>query len=427
VRYRRTGAWVAVSALIATAIAGGIVGSGPTANRFVSPTGSGTACTQAAPCASWASAYTAAAPGDTISVAAGTYTSSQASLSGLTAKGGARVTYRLAPGAQVNITNGWSFSGVDGITVDGTTGAGGQGINVSPTQKLDGNDNYVTIGYSTTVTNFTLQGATMHDNSPTVIGNVIFTGECGNVLIKDVTMTNIFRGDGVQIWTKGAVNGGAACNGITLDNVDMFNFSCPTNSGDHQDFLQKMAGSNLTVKNSTWSGGSCTGSSPPTGFQGWFISGGYGAGSNDRLENTVIANVGGVAAAVYIDSVVQMVNNTLDGFVNTETSPAPPSQVTFANNIVNSGSTCTALNQLYGLRAANQWKNNIFTGSGCVHAGDGDTSTTWAPMFTNAAGGDFTLASGSFAIGKALGSLATATDLTGKARDGSPDAGAYER
>jgi hypothetical protein len=62
------------------------------------------------------------------------------------------------------------------------------------------------------------------------------------------------------------------------------------------------------------------------------------------------------------------------------------------------------------------------------------TSTSWTitntattdPSFTNYAGRDFTLQSGSPAIGHADPDYATATDFAGETRDGTPDAGAYE-
>jgi hypothetical protein len=62
------------------------------------------------------------------------------------------------------------------------------------------------------------------------------------------------------------------------------------------------------------------------------------------------------------------------------------------------------------------------------------TSTSWTitntvttdPLFTNYASRDFTLQSGSPAIGHADENYSTATDFAGVARDAAPDAGAYE-
>ena len=68
---------------------------------YVAPGGSGSACTSSAPCGSFDAAYAAAAPGDTVQVAGGTYSGQSITASNKTS--GANVVFQPAPGATVKV------------------------------------------------------------------------------------------------------------------------------------------------------------------------------------------------------------------------------------------------------------------------------------------------------------------------------------
>ncbi len=68
---------------------------------YVAPGGSGSACTSSAPCGSFDAAYAAAAPGDTVQVAGGTY--SGQSITAPNKTSGANVVFQPAPGATVKV------------------------------------------------------------------------------------------------------------------------------------------------------------------------------------------------------------------------------------------------------------------------------------------------------------------------------------
>src|SRR5688572_90732 len=85
------------------------------ATLHVSPNGSGSSCTSLAPCGSFAAAHAAAAPGDVVEVAAGTYSGQNLTRN---VSAGPAVTFREALGARV-ILGGLSVQGADWLTFNG--------------------------------------------------------------------------------------------------------------------------------------------------------------------------------------------------------------------------------------------------------------------------------------------------------------------
>src|ERR1044072_455526 len=94
------------------ALAGGGTSEAAASTLYVSPTGSGSACSVVAPCGSFQTAYNAASPGDTVSVAGGSY--SGQSISG--SKGLPQVEFRASSGTPT--LSGLSIS-ADNVLVDG--------------------------------------------------------------------------------------------------------------------------------------------------------------------------------------------------------------------------------------------------------------------------------------------------------------------
>jgi hypothetical protein len=112
-------------------------GTAQAATRYISPTGTGTACTQTAPCGTLKAAYAVAVAGDTILFTQGSYaaqgTSSQPSISGtkaVTVQGNGTVKIRQINMDASNVT----FDGFDldaaGTTTSGAVFETGGGANI---------------------------------------------------------------------------------------------------------------------------------------------------------------------------------------------------------------------------------------------------------------------------------------------------------
>jgi hypothetical protein len=97
---------VLVAVVVASSAAARPGDGNGSAGVFVAPNGSdGGACTQAAPCASLDRAYHVAAPGQTVSIAAGTYPSEVVTIDPTKLNASADVVFQPAPGATVQLGN----------------------------------------------------------------------------------------------------------------------------------------------------------------------------------------------------------------------------------------------------------------------------------------------------------------------------------
>ncbi|MCW3015522.1 MAG: hypothetical protein JWO02_2614, partial [Solirubrobacterales bacterium] len=204
---------------------------GQAATRYVAPSGSGSACTVGAPCASWNSAYAAAAPGDTVEVAAGTYPSQTFTAANKTS------------GAQV------SFVPSGGTVTVGTLNIWRSRIAVS---------------------NMKVQDVTIRKEdvgTPPAVSNVTITNLDGrNFNIFDATDVSIIGGD----WGPASSCGGPYGGGnnslrriagtvpthILIDGVRVHDVQSYDLNACHTEGLAIFAGSDVTVRNSKFYGNS---------------------------------------------------------------------------------------------------------------------------------------------------------------------------
>ncbi len=217
-------------------------------------------------------------------------------------------------------------------------------------------------------------------------------------------------------------NGQPWCTNVVFDGIYMHDFNAECGV-DHQDGIQIRSGANITFTNSKIIKlNNC-------GSQGFFANqeGDLG-GNNTTLSNTVIAGINGNAINFSSKPPQRMINNTIDGGLNTcQPVTTTCNGVIMKNNILNSSCGGQAI---FHNRVQNSgdWANNVST-SNCGYSSQGDTVTpNFNAMFTSpgAPNYDYHLKAGAFAIGKASKAEFTATDFEGGIRDSAPDAGADE-
>ena len=97
--FKRRCALIFTPLLLVTAVV--VATASAASTLYVAPGGSGSACTSSAPCGSFDAAYAAAAPGDTVQVAGGSYSGQSITASNKTS--GANVVFQPAPGATVKV------------------------------------------------------------------------------------------------------------------------------------------------------------------------------------------------------------------------------------------------------------------------------------------------------------------------------------
>jgi hypothetical protein len=388
-----------------------------TANVFVvSSGGSGSCARQASPvdfasapanakCSSFQSAVSAMAGGDTAIVKSGSY--SNANVSNVTKSPGVRLV--VESGGTANV-GGTTWVGANGVTIDGTEGASGKGLSTSSGFTVGSNG-------GAAVKNFTLTGALIHDAGG---GAVLYMTGCDNVNIRHLEIANITGADGIQMAN---FNGQPWCTNVVFDDVYMHDFNA-TCGVDHQDGVQVRSGANITFTNSKIVKlNNC-------GSQGFFANqeGDLG-GNNTTLSNTVIAGINGNAINFSSKPPQRMINNTIDGGLNTcQPVTSTCNGVIMKNNIFNT--SCAGL-AIYHNRVQNtaDWANNVNTSS-CGYSSQGDTVTTNFNAMFAAPGSpsyDYHLKAGAFAVGKGSKTDFTATDFEGDTRDSAPDAGVDEQ
>jgi hypothetical protein len=387
-----------------------------TANVYVVPSGgSGTCARQATPvafasapasakCSSFQSAVSAMAGGDTAIVKSGSY--SNANVSNVTKSPGVRLV--VESGGTANV-GGTTWVGANGVTIDGTEGASGKGLSTNSGFTVGSNG-------GAAVKNFTLTGALIHDAGG---GAVLYMTGCDNVNIRHLEIANITGADGIQMAN---FNGQPWCTNVVFDDVYMHDFNA-TCGVDHQDGVQVRSGANITFTNSKIVKlNNC-------GSQGFFANqeGDLG-GNNTTLSNTVIAGINGNAINFSSKPPQRMINNTIDGGLNTcQPVTTTCNGVIMKNNIFNT--SCAGL-AIYHNRVQNSgdWANNVNTSS-CGYSSQGDTVTTnFNAMFVSPGSPNYNyhLVSGAFPIGKANKTDFTKTDFEGGTRDSAPDAGVDE-
>jgi hypothetical protein len=386
------------------------------ANVFVVPSGGASSCArQATPvayasapasakCSSIQSAVAAMSGGDVAIVKSGTY--SNANVSNVTKSPAVRVVVEAGGTANVG---GTTWVGANGVTLDGTEGANGQGFSTSSGFTVGSNGGAAT-------KNFTFTGGLIHDAGG---GAVVYMTGCDNVAIRHLEIRNVTGADGIQMAN---FTGQPWCTNVVFDDIDMHDFNAECGV-DHQDGVQIRSGANITFTNSRIVKlNNC-------GSQGFFANqeGDLG-GNNTTLSNTVIAGINGNAINFSSKPPQKMINNTIDGGLNTcQPVTTTCNGVIMKNNILNSSCGGQAI---FHNRVQNSgdWANNVST-SNCGYTSQGDTVTSnFNAMFTSpgAPNYDYHLKSGAFAIGKASKTEFTPTDFEGGTRDSAPDAGADE-
>jgi hypothetical protein len=385
------------------------------ANVFVVPSGGSASCARqatavtfaaapaAAKCSSVQAAVSAMSGGDTAIVKSGTYSS--ASVSGVSKSPAVRVV--VEPGGTAVLSGGGSYSSMSGVTLDGTEGANGQGWDTTDGFSIGSNGGGA-------AQNLKIDGALIHNAGG---GQTIWMVGCNNVTIAHTEIRDVSNADGIQM---AKYTGQAECTNVLFDGIYMHDFNADCGV-DHQDGIQIRAGSNITFTNSRiFRLNNC-------GSQGFFANqeGDLG-GSNTTLSNTIIAGINGNAINFSSKPPQRMINNTIDGGLNTcQPVTTTCNGVIMKNNILNSA---CAGEQIFHNRVQNaaDWASNVST-SNCGYSSQGDTVTpNFSAMFTNPASYDYHLKSGAFAIGKASKTDYTKTDIDNGTRDSAPDAGADE-
>lgn len=349
-------------------------------------------CTQAAPCLSLNAAYLKASLGDTVSIAAGSYTDQQINADATKVAGAGMVTFQPASGATVTLGK-VNFNGSVDVTL--------QNVTISEWD-VQMNSYYVTL------------------NNVTVNGGVFILGG------SNLTMTSGSVGPGVNFHPQIApVNGwnGQGQN-ITFDGVYFHDWTSTNLVLYHMECLQVVGTTNLVIRNSKFhhcdvfdlsfttynNAGQVT---TPTLENNWFdtaTNGGYFAINFQAMQGGLVR--------FNSSSQAWVMQSSASGGVGTITAP-----ITLTANIVNGG---VLDGDVYGCNPTNyaSYNYNVTNGWKC-----GSTDVNAPTGFVNEAGFDFHLASGAAAIGLVpLSVPAPATDIDGHSRpDGNAnDAGASQ-
>ena len=111
---------VAIASVFAVGLAhGGGAVAPKLPHLYVSPNGSGSSCTRAQPCGSFARAYLTARPGQIVELAGGTYRPQDIPVDDRKASASANVVFQPARGAKVTV--GCNSDGMGCIDISGTT------------------------------------------------------------------------------------------------------------------------------------------------------------------------------------------------------------------------------------------------------------------------------------------------------------------
>jgi endonuclease YncB( thermonuclease family) len=375
---RAMAAWVALIASLAVpSLAEG-------ATRYVAPNGSGSACTAVAPCASFDAAYRAAAPGDSVEVAAGSYGTQRIPALG---KPGPAIEFRPAAGA--GVTLGEFDVLADHVTVRSMSMAAGEVGSVSANDPVEG-VTFIDVNaaehWLSNGRDFTWKGGSI---GPRVDKQIAFIG------------------------------GSPASYRTTYDGV-LFHDATRTSSSVHTECLFAMGVQGLTVRNSRFRNCAV--------FNAYIGKIGSDPDPRDVLfENNVMEksmDVGGKSGyyAMIFDKAafknITLRNNTfaqgvLLGDASTGTSFE---NARLTGNIMATGNCSASVS----------YSRNIFTDRKC---GASDRAVAGAfGQLANPAGGDYHLKPGAAAIDAADPGEAPPTDADGYARNvgAAPDVGAYE-
>jgi hypothetical protein len=351
----------------------GVAAPAQAATLNVSTSGSDSAsCSASAPCKTFERAYTVAASGDVISVAAGTYPlqTAPSGTKAVTFRGGAGVVVRQIQDDASNVT-------FDGINVD----AG---------------------GVNTTNSAFELAG--------------------DNVTVKNASVGNVVD---EKAMLAGGVN-------ATIDNVDFHDVVLKTD-GVHLECLYAIGVQGLTVRNSTFR--DCAVFDILFTYGSWWTPTPPAYG-DITLENNVFGhtemsnNSGWHYYSVYVgDTGPHGANgDPLNHWVVRNNSFELPMSISSSGG--SNGTRFVGNVGSWDCKSGVTYRKNVGDtcgGTGKSISPSSSTSTQTAAFgWNNPGAGDFHLKSTSPAIDAADPTDAPATDADGNGRNGAPDAGAYE-
>jgi parallel beta-helix repeat protein len=442
-------------------------------NRFVKPTGGGSACTQMTPCA-LQTALGQAVDGDTLYMAGGVYTGT----------GGAVITVTKS----ITLAGGWD--GLTGTTVVDPaaypTTLNGEGArrvvyiigDITPT--LDGlriTNGWANVGGGIFAYNAhpIVNGCQVYSNSATYGGGIYLNGSNNARLTGNLSYSNVATG------TSSSGGGGVYMRfsaHVTLANNQVFSNSSVFNGGgvyiENSPYTQLT--SNQIFSNTTlYYGGIVIVSSPTATLTGNRIHhniatgeiGGLGIGNSDGCtlianqitHNTATSYAGGIqfygiADAILVNNViadnsagscagfsirgsyVQLLHTTIarntggDGTGVCLSANPSDSSIAMTNTIlvshtigirVDANCTATLAATLWG---NGEWANAVESG-GAGSISTGTINIRELPVFAGSAAGDYHLGPGSAAINQGIPTWLM-SDMDGDPRIGLPDIGADE-
>ena len=275
--------------------------------------------------------------------------------------------------------------------------------------------------------NITFDGLDLDAGGTKTTGAVFEHGAASNVTLKNSRVGNV-------VDEKGAMLGGSsstAKTNLVIDNVDFHDVRAVT-SGVHNECIMAHA-PGITIRNSTFT--NCATMDISLGRGDWWGQAPYG---NVTLENNVFGHStnGGTGwhyygLAWFVGKLenARVVGNTFENEVRMETQhigPGPYSGV-WANNI-GGGWQCLPGVSYAGNVGKKCGTTDVAVTPNYSCGPPACSSLTTMPVgWVDPARNDFHLKADSIAIDKGSALYASPTDKDGKARNGPPDAGAYER
>lgn len=348
----------------------------PTADLYVSPTGSDTGAGNASdPFASFTRALAAARSGDVIEVAGGEYPLQ--SLWRPSEQETPPIVLRPAPGAEV-VLDGLQFDDVDDVEIRDMTTTGW----------------YIGEGSE----RVTLRGVRSR-------GSGSFITSADDIRIIGGSIGPVDSSDGLQIKSS---TDGRDPTGILIDGLDMHDITREREPTNHVDCVQVGASVDLVIRNSRFQ--RCA-------TQGIFLRP-FGGGSirNVLIENNWVGEILEGTSGIIVDedvgpgADVRVRHNSVTAGLRVE----PPGTRVTAN---------IAPMQPYGCVAGVIYRHNVWSNATC-----GATDRSGPPGFVDPAAFDLRLQAGAVAINAGDPNEAPATDIDGVARPqgDTPDAGASE-
>ncbi|MDA0182419.1 LamG domain-containing protein [Solirubrobacter phytolaccae] len=364
------------------------------ATWYVSPSGSGTACTSGTPCGSFSAAYAAASPGDVVEVAAGSY-GFQSTPEGT--RSGPPVVFRESGGdVEVSALD----AGGDWTTFQGfeiTTGGVGV-VSTIANNKAIGNrfEDVRMVG-----------GLYLQNTDQTaIIGGEI----CCRADTKVINMAGQIGGDPAN----------TANTDVLIDGTDIHT-ATRTSGSVHTECAFLIAVQGMTIRNTHW--WNCAVYNFGIGKIGSDL-----CPSDILIENSVFEasddiTVGGKQGyyAGYVQSCgvdVQFRNNAFEQGLELDPTASPEPLVT--GNLLYQGFNCNDATFVH---------NTMVRGGGACSGGDDHDNVSIASLadqWIDPANDDYRLKPTSPAIDAADPSDAPALDKDGRVRDALPDAGPYE-